>query len=108
MKKQVTAGKREHGEYPLPRDARAFNAMAFRPFTGYNVLHVYGKPARRTLESILRNGLRWIRLAALHFALHRKGYVRTHVFDLYFYVKDRDRLDAVPGLLDLVDHYRRN
>ena len=40
--------------------------------------------------------------------LRVKGYVRTHVFDLYFYVKDRDRLDAVPGLLDLVDHYRRN
>ena len=39
--------------------------------------------------------------------LRVKGYVRTHVFDLYFYVKDRDRLDAVPGLLDLVDHYRR-
>jgi len=29
------------------------------------------------------------------------------VFDLYFYLKDRDRLNAVPGLLDLVDHYRR-
>ena len=40
--------------------------------------------------------------------LHVKGHERTHVFDLYFYVKDRDRLDAVPGLLDLVDHYRRN
>ena len=39
--------------------------------------------------------------------LHVKGHERTHVFDLYFYVKDRDRLDAVPGLLDLVDHYRR-
>ena len=37
-----------------------------------------------------------------------KGHERTYVFDLYFYLKDRDRLDAVPGLLDLVDHYRRN
>ena len=36
-----------------------------------------------------------------------KGHERTYVFDLYFYLKDRDRLDAVPGLLDLVDHYRR-
>ena len=39
--------------------------------------------------------------------LHVKGHERTHVFDLYFYLKDRERLDAVPGLLDLVDHYRR-
>jgi hypothetical protein len=39
--------------------------------------------------------------------LHGKGHERTHVFDLYFYAKERDRLDAVPGLVDVVDRYRR-
>ena len=39
--------------------------------------------------------------------LHIKGHERTHVFDLYFYAKERDRLDLIPGLVDVVDHYRR-
>jgi hypothetical protein len=39
--------------------------------------------------------------------LHNRGHERTHVFDLYFYAKERGRLDAIPGLADVVDHYRR-
>jgi hypothetical protein len=39
--------------------------------------------------------------------LHLKRNERTHTFDLYFYAKEHGRVDAVPGLADLVEHYRR-
>ena len=39
--------------------------------------------------------------------LHVKGHERTHVFDLYFYAKKKGCRDLVPGLVDVVDQYRR-
>jgi len=39
-------------------------------------------------------------------SLSVKGHERPHIFDLYFYAKERGLLNTVPGLLELVDHYR--
>jgi len=39
--------------------------------------------------------------------LNVKGHERTHIFDLYAYAKERGLVATIPGLLDLVQDYRR-